>query len=142
MSSPLEIAKAPVLAYNAKDWNALRAAVAPGFVYDEVGTQRRIEGIDSVIEAWQGWARAIPDSAATFHSAVASGNTVVLEMTWRGTHAGPLQTPGGEIPATGKPIEIRACQVVEIEGDRVQSMRHYFDMLTLLQQVGAGISAV
>ena len=64
------------------------------------------------------------------------GDTVVLELTWRGTHKGPLQTPTGQIAATGKPIEIEACQVYRIADGKPQSMRQYFDMATMLQQLG------
>jgi steroid delta-isomerase-like uncharacterized protein len=135
--SLVDIAKAPIIAYNDKNWDAVKAAVAPGFVYDEVGTQRKIQGVNDVIVAWRGWAAAIPDSKATFDSASTSGNTVVVEVTWRGTQTGPLQTPTGQIPATGKKIEIRACQVIEVANDKVQAMRHYFDMMTMMQQLGA-----
>jgi predicted ester cyclase len=61
---------------------------------------------------------------------------VVFEVTWTGTHKGPLQTPKGAIPATGKKIDVRACIVHEIAGDKVKEERHYFDLMTLLQQIG------
>ncbi len=131
-------AKAPTLAYNKKNWDAVRAAVGARFVYDEVGTQRKTQGADKLIEMWQAWARAIPDSKATFRNALVSGNTVVLEVTWRGTHTGPLQTPGGENPPTGNKIELRACQIVEVAAGKARAMRHYFDMATLMQQLGVG----
>jgi steroid delta-isomerase-like uncharacterized protein len=134
--SVVDIAKAQVIAYNEKDWDKVKAGVAPGMVYDELATQRKVEGVDDVIEVWKGWANAMPDSKATFNSEVASGNTVVLEMTWRGTHKGPLQMPSGDIPATGKKFELRACQVVEVANDKVKSVRHYFDMGSLLRQLG------
>ena len=134
--SIIDMAKAPIIAYNEKNWDAVKASVTSGFVYDEVGTQRRVQGINDFLAAWRGWATALPDSKATFHSALVSGNTVVLEVTWRGTHTGPLQTPRGEIAPTGKKIDIRACQVIEIAGDKPQAMRHYFDMATLLKQLG------
>lgn len=134
--SPIDVAKAQILAYNRKDWDGVRKAVVPGFVYDELGTQRKIRGVDDVIDVWQGWAKAMPDSKATIKSAVASGNTVVLEVIWRGTHSGPLATPGGEIAATGKKFEVPACQVVQVAKDKAKSVRHYFDMTTLLRQLG------
>ena len=134
--SIIDVAKAPVIAYNEKDWNAVKAAVAPGFVYDEVATNRKPQGVDDVLAVWRGWATAIPDSKATFHTASAAGNTVVLEVTWQGTHTGPLQTPGGEIAPTGRKIAIRACQVIEVANEKAQVMRQYFDMATLMQQLG------
>jgi len=135
--SVADLAKEQVLAYNAKDWDRARAALAPEVVYEEVGTHRKLKGVDDVLTAWKGWATAIPDSRATFQSELVSGNTAVLEITWTGTHDGPLQTPNGEIPATGKKIELRAVQVVDVANDRVKSVRQYFDMGTLLQQIGA-----
>ena len=106
----VELAKAQVIAYNDKNWGAATEALGSGVVYDEVGTNRKLTGPGQVIDAWKGWATALPDSKATFDAAHVAGNTVILELTWRGTHRGPLQTPAGQIPATGKPIEIRACQ--------------------------------
>ncbi len=134
--SVVDIAKAQVIAYNEKDWDKVKAGVTPGMVYEELGTQRKVEGVDNVLAVWKGWATAMPDSKATFNSEIASGNTVVLEMTWRGTHKGPLKMPSGDIPATGKNIELHACQVVEVANDKVKSVRHYFDMGTLLRQLG------
>lgn len=132
----INAAKAPTAAYNKKDWGGVKATVTAGFVYDEVPTHRKVEGADQVIQAWKGWAMALPDSNATFENAFVSGSKVVLELTWRGKHTGPMQTPGGEIAATGKSIELRACQIVETEGGKAKSMRHYFDMMTMMQQLG------
>ena len=139
MLSPQQIvaaAKAPILAFNEKNWDAVRASITPDFVYDEVATDRKAQGADQVIPLWQGWATAFPDAKATFNRELQSGNTVVLEQTWRGTHQGPLQTPKGTIPATGKRIDVRACMMVEVLGDKASTQRHYFDMGTLLQQIG------
>ena len=135
--SIVDTAKAQITAYNQKDWNAVANVLAPSCVYDEVPTHRRVQGISDITTAWRGWATALPDSNATFDGVSASGNTVTLELTWRGTHNGPLQTPGGALPASGKKIEIRACQVVDVADGKVQAVRHYFDMATLLQQLGA-----
>jgi steroid delta-isomerase-like uncharacterized protein len=139
--SNIDIAKASVIAYNEKNWTAARAVIAPGVVYDEVATQRKAQGADNVIALWQGWAAAMPDSRATFENACESGNTVILELIWRGTQSGPLQTPSGQIPATGKPFEVRACQVIEVADGKARTIRQYFDMVTLLQQLGIATQA-
>lgn len=133
----VDAAKAPTLAYNEKNWDAVNRAVTSDLDYDEVSTQRKLHGASEVIDAWKGWATAFPNSKATFESAYVSGNIVVLELTWRGTHNGPLQTPTGNIPATGKPIEMRACQVVDVAADgKARGIRQYFDMATMLKQLG------
>jgi steroid delta-isomerase-like uncharacterized protein len=136
--SLIDTAKAPILAYNKKHWEAVRAAIAPRFVYDEVATHRKTQGADKLLEAWQAWARALPDSKATFRNALVSGNNVVLEITWRGTHTGPLQMPGGEVAPTGNKFELRACLVIEVAAGKARGMRQYFDMATLMQQLAEG----
>jgi steroid delta-isomerase-like uncharacterized protein len=133
----IDAARALVLTYNDKNWEAARASLSPDFVYEEVPTNRKVQGADQVIPIWQGWAAAFPDSKGTINSELASGNTVVLEVSWRGTHNGPLQTPNGAIAATGKRIDVRACMVIEVADDKAKAQRHYFDMTTLLQQIGA-----
>jgi steroid delta-isomerase-like uncharacterized protein len=133
----INAAKGLILAYNEKDWGKAKASITPDFTYDEVATGRKTSGADAAIEAWKGWAQAFPDSKGTFQGArAAEDGTVVLELTWKGTHQGPLQTPMGPIAATGKPIEVRACAIVEVAGEKARAQRHYFDMATLLRQLG------
>jgi steroid delta-isomerase-like uncharacterized protein len=135
MANVIEIAKAGITAYNDKDWSKAKDMLAADAVYDEKGTHRRIQGAGEIIEAWQSWAKAFPDSKATFVSEFASGDTAVIELVWKGVHTGPLQTH--TIPASNQPIEMPACQVVQVEGDKIKRASHYFDMLTMLTQIGA-----
>lgn len=137
MVSAIEIGKASVIAFNDKNWGDAKDSLATDAVYDEKGTHRRIQGAGEIIEAWQGWALAFPDAKATFVREFASEDTAVLELVWKGVHTGPLQTPTGTIPASNKPIEMQACQVVQVEGGKIKSLSHYFDMLTMLTQIGA-----
>jgi steroid delta-isomerase-like uncharacterized protein len=139
VTSPQQLintAKAPMLAYNAKDWKAARSAITDDFIYDEVGTRRKVQGADQALSLWKDWAAAFPDSKASFDNALVSGETVVLEVTWRGTHTGPLQTPRGPLAPTGRRIELRGCMVLEVAGDRVRAQRQYFDMATMMEQLG------
>ncbi|HKY71898.1 MAG TPA: ester cyclase, partial [Nitrospira sp.] len=117
-------------------WGAAKEVLAADTVYDEVATQRNIQGVEEVISAWKGWAKAFPDGKGSLDKETVSGNTVVLELTWRATQAGPLQLPGKDLAATGKKVELRACQIIEVSGDKVKSLRHYFDLSSLLRQLG------
>jgi steroid delta-isomerase-like uncharacterized protein len=137
MANAIEIVKASITAYNDKDWSKAKEALAADAVYDEKGTHRRIQGTGEIIEAWQGWAKAFPDSKATIVREFASGDTAVLELVWKGVHTGPLQTPTGTLPASNRPVEMPACQVVQVEGGKIKNGSHYFDLLTMLTQIGA-----
>jgi len=136
MVSIANVAKASVNAYNEKNWDKVRASLTPDCVYHEVATNRNARDVNDTLALWQGWAKALPDSRATFEGQFVSDSMVTLELTWRGTHSGPLMTPGGEIPATGRSIALKACQVIEVSGERAKAIRHYFDMGTLLHQLG------
>jgi steroid delta-isomerase-like uncharacterized protein len=131
-------AKAPIVAYNEKKWDAVKAACTADFAYDEVASNRKVKGINEALALWKGWAAAFPDSKATFEHAFVSGEKVVLEITWKGTHQGPLQTPKGAIAPTGKKIEMRSCVVCDMAGEKCKGQRQYFDMATMLQQIGVG----
>jgi steroid delta-isomerase-like uncharacterized protein len=139
MRSIVDVAKASVNAYNEKNWEKVRATLTPDCVYEEIATNRKAHGVNDTIALWQGWAKAMPDSKATFDNQIVKDNTVVLEITWRGTHSGPLQTPRGEIAPTGRRFELRACQIVNVSGERANTVRHYFDMNTLFQQLNISV---
>ena len=79
----------------------------------------------------------MPDVKGTVTNAVAAGYTALLEVTWRGTHTGPLPGPTGTLPATGKQQTTRSGWLLNIEGGRIKESRHYFDMLSFMQQIGA-----
>ena len=48
----------------------------------------------------------------------------------------PLETADGTIPASGKRHETPAALFYAFEGNKIKASRHYFDSLTLLEQIG------
>ena len=132
----VKIAHEQVDAFSSGNWELLRGTLASDSRYDELGTQRKIEGPEKIVELFKDWKAAFPDGAGTVTSAVASGNTVALEVTWKGTHTGPLESAEGTIPASGKRQETPAAIFFTFEGDKIKESRHYFDSLTLLKQIG------
>jgi hypothetical protein len=49
-------------AFNGADWNGLEALLTPDSVYDEVGTGRRAQGGNEIVDLFKGWKQAMPDS--------------------------------------------------------------------------------
>ena len=133
----ITIAREQVDAFNTGDWERLQAGLAADARYHEFATQRKVEGPEKIVELFKGWKTAFPDAAGTVTSAVGSGNTAALEVTWKGTHTGPLETAEGTIPASGKRQETPAAIVFTFEGGKIKEDRQYFDLLTLLKQIGA-----
>jgi len=132
----VKIAREQVDAFNAGDWERLQAGLTPDSRYKELATQRKVESPEQIVELFKGWKTAFPDALGTVTSAVASGNTAALEVTWKGTHTGPLETAEGTIAASGKQQETPAAFVFSFEGARIKESRQYFDSMTLLKQIG------
>jgi hypothetical protein len=53
-----------------------------------------------------------------------------------GKHAGVLKTPSGDIPPTGRAIELPFCEVYRFQGGKISACNLYFDTGTLLRQLG------
>lgn len=132
----IQAARGVVEAFNASDWEGYKAALTSDSVYDEVGTSRRVQGAGNIIQHMQGWKVGMPDVKGTVTNTYATGNTVVVELTWKGTHTGPLEGPTGTVQATGKQQTTRSSWVLNFDGGKVKESRQYFDMLSLMQQLG------
>src|SRR6266852_2023585 len=98
----ISVARDLIDAFNAKDSERFKKQLAANVVYDEVGTNRKSPGADAWLQVWEQWRTAFPDLKGTITNAVASGNTVVQEITWQGTQSGPLSLPGSTIAPSGK----------------------------------------
>ena len=129
-------AKQAIEAFNNDDWDAARELFGNS-VYNELGTQRSLAGADAIVEALQGWKAAMPDVKGTVIGAVEDGQTVVLEVVWEGTQTGEMVTAEATIPPSGKHQKTPSAFIFEFENGRLKESRNYFDVLTLLKQIGA-----
>ena len=88
-----QVAREIVANYSTANWKAFKDLLTPDAVYNEFGTQRRIQGADSIVQTLQEWKKAMTDSSGTVTNAFASGSLVALEITWQGTHNGAFTGP-------------------------------------------------
>ena len=90
--------------------------------------------------AWayvQGFMTAFPDLHFDVMHTVAQDESVVLMWTGTGTHTGPLTTPtGNKIPPTGKKATVPGSSAFEIKNGKITRAWVYWDMVTLLGQLG------
>jgi steroid delta-isomerase-like uncharacterized protein len=133
----IAIAKREMDYFNAGDWIGYTEVHTTDAVYDEAATGRCALGMDETLAILKAWREAYPDLKSTITNIVADGETVVVELIWTGTHTGPLAGPFGVIPPTGKRGMIRAVEVFVFSGDKIKETRHYFDVLSMLAQIGA-----
>ena len=137
MATNIELGRKLLDLFAKGDWKTYRTMIDDDVVYEEEATHRRIEGADQYIEVLKAWKAAFPDLHANERQHVASGDAVVSEVEWEGTHKGSLTGPFGTIAATNQTGKTPAVIVLRFENGKMRELRHYFDLMTLLAQIGA-----
>ena len=97
-------------------------------------TFNNIEGFMNFMQSFKS---AFPDITIKHTNIVSNGNNVAVEFTARGTHNGPLQTPSGAIPPTGKKVDFTVAEFYVWENGKVVSMNNYQDAGSIMRQIGA-----
>ncbi len=136
------IARAWLEAFNARDWAAHGELMAEDVVMEVPGTGERHDGREAVSASERAWTETFADGRVDVDRLVVAGDTVVAEYTGTGTHTGPLQTPEGEIPATGRSGSLKLCDVYVIRDGRIAEIREYYDTLAIMTQLGLMPAAV
>jgi steroid delta-isomerase-like uncharacterized protein len=87
---------------------------------------------------WMAAARtAFPDMRGTVEDVIVEGDRVAARTTWHGTHRGEFVGVG----ATGRRVSFSAFHLVRFSQDRAVEWWGTADLLGVLQQLGATISA-
>ncbi|HTA55247.1 MAG TPA: nuclear transport factor 2 family protein [Candidatus Acidoferrales bacterium] len=64
------------------------------------------------------------------------GNTVFVRLALQGTHTGPLQTPFGTIPPTGKRMDAPCVDIWELDNGKIRKFDCYPSGSIILTQLG------
>lgn len=121
-----------VLAENKRDIAGLLATLTADPLYIIMATGLRYKGRDGVTHFYQGLFDGLPDATFDLQSVTIGDDMVVEESVFRGTHTGPLF----ELPPSGHFITFPLIIMFPKAGDKFAGERMYFDMHTLLKQMG------
>lgn len=135
MSEALDLAEAHNRAFNERAWHRAPEIYSPDLVTVEPGAGV-IHGIDGFLAYGKGFAAAFPDSRLEVLAITVQGNRAVVEGTYKGTHTGPLASPQGVVPPTGRTLALPFCDIFEVEAGRIASHRTYYDQMAFAQQLG------
>src|SRR5262249_26712659 len=121
--------------YNAGDLDACMD------LYAEDAVQRMhdglFEGLDAIRERLARDLSAFGDANYIVESFVGDGGTFADEWTFTGTHTGPFRLPdGSEVPATGRRVEIKGMELVEVRDGKIVVDNLYYDFMAALLQLG------
>lgn len=134
MPASAELLERYLGAIDAHDLDGVRACLTPDTEVVAPGVD--LHG-DGQVSGWiQVFISAFPDLHHEIRSVLEVPGGYAAEVRFSGTHTGPLASPGGEIPPTGKPFSFDYVHVGHVEGSRIASDHIYFDQLGFLSQLG------
>ncbi len=125
---------AHLAAENAQDLNALLEGMTSDcfnlIVPDPHGLYA---GPEEVARRYRGLWATFPDLKVQMRRIVSvQQNSAVSEHTLSGTHLGSLFG----VPGTGQPVEVQTAVVWDVVDGRIRGETVYFDVATMLRQVG------
>jgi steroid delta-isomerase-like uncharacterized protein len=124
-------------AFNRHDPRAVAAIYTQDCVaYDPI-LPEPLKGRAAVEKDAADFFRAFPDVRVEVINIFEKGDRAAGEFKFTGTNNGPLVTPMGEVPATGKHFDMRGAFVGRINAENlIVEERRYYDTGTLMQQLG------
>ncbi|MCI0526745.1 MAG: ester cyclase [Nitrospira sp.] len=82
------------------------------------------------------FANAFPDITIHPKNTFESGDQVCVEFDAYGTNTGPLMTPAGAVPPTGRKVTFNVCEVHEWKNGKLTRIANYQDATSLMRQLG------
>ena len=92
----------------------------------------------AMVERARALQAAFAERRTVVHDVVTAPGRLVLAFEMHVRHTGPLRTPLGDVPATGRTAVSRAIDVLTVGADdRIAAVRVVSDELGMLTQLGA-----
>lgn len=118
------------------DMEAILAMTAPDVEATLMPTGQTLTGREGFRQFVGVFHTAFPDLAIAHERAHLAGDTAIVECTWTGTHRGPLQTPAGTIPPTGRRASSRFVEIMTWRDGKLVRLANYQDLGSWLRQLG------
>lgn len=116
-----------------------RDAIARLYAEDAVADtpdEGRLVGRAAIADYLAGFARAFPDITWEAIAQLDADDTAIDEGYIIGVNSGPLVTPDGELPATGRTLRLRECDLLTVKDGLAVSHRFHYDQVDMLTQLG------
>jgi steroid delta-isomerase-like uncharacterized protein len=135
MSANRQLLDRYVELYNAGDLDGVMDLYAEDAVqYMPDGT---FEGRSTIRDRLAVELDAMTDVAHRVESFVDQGDAFADEWTFVGTHTGPFRLPdGAELPPTGKQVEIKGMEFVQVRDGKIVVDNLYYDTAAVVVQLG------
>jgi steroid delta-isomerase-like uncharacterized protein len=136
MGRARDVVEAAYRAWNVGDLDAIVNDYDENATYWSTARMTGVYGKAEIREYCKSQLRTFPGIQFAIISLIESGDSVAVEYRVHATHKGPLESPSGTIPATGKTIDFAGAEFFEIPSGKIVTERNYVDSLELMRQLG------
>jgi steroid delta-isomerase-like uncharacterized protein len=127
-------------ALNSHDATAFAEVYAPNATVRDPAYPEPLEGRDAIRGDVETYFAAFPDFWLKVRSVLETDAHLAYEVTFGGTHTGPLVTDTGEVPPTGRRIEVDGAAFNRLDGQgRILDQNRYFDLASMFAQLQIGV---
>ena len=132
----INIALTTIDAFNSHRLDSSRSVLADNYVVEAPGTPGPLDR-ERGLAYNQTFLDAFPDLHFDVTHAISQGDFVVVQWVGTGTHSGRLVAPnGGVLEPTNRRARVMGCTVSEIKQGKIVHDWVYWDMTSLLGQLG------
>jgi ketosteroid isomerase-like protein len=133
--TPREAFEKGTATFNAHDLDGFAEVLADDVVFSAPGGVHG-NGKPACVAFFGSWFTSFPDAHVEVQAVHVVDDIAVEEGIFRGTQSGVLHGPMGDIPPTGRPVEVDYIQVLRFRDGKHVSFNLIFDQLTMLGQLG------
>jgi steroid delta-isomerase-like uncharacterized protein len=134
--NPMQVAERYFDAWNRRDADAIVACFASGATYTDPLAGENLQGEAIAAYAKGSWS-AFPDlSFETVSVAENGAGLIAAQWIMHGTNTGSRRG----LPPTGRSVTLPGADFIQVEGDRIRSVRAYFDSRAVPDQLGLQVT--
>ena len=112
------------------------AAFTEDGTFTDMSIPLTYRGPDELGRTVEVYAKAFPDMHRELERFYVTGDIVVVQLRLQGTHLGPLETPAGTVPPTGKRMDAPCCDVFELVDGKIKRFDCYAEGSVIARQLG------
>jgi steroid delta-isomerase-like uncharacterized protein len=123
-------------AFNAREFDRAQEFLADDVKFEDLAAGVATESAEGFVQYAQAWAGAFSNMTLELENVVAGETSAAGEFVGRGTHDGTLPMPTGDVPATGRSIEVPFVWYADIAGGKITGLRDYYNPMAMMTQLG------
>ncbi|MGE5519085.1 MAG: ester cyclase [Candidatus Dadabacteria bacterium] len=123
-------------AWNRHDAGKLATYYDENITWRDPAFPETLKGKDAVMNVFKVWDTAFPDFKLKVLTKLVEEDTIAFEMEFTGTHTGPLNVPGMEIPPTNRKVSDLIGCFSKVRNGKVVEVHNFTNPQSMMVQLG------